>query len=112
MPEGESRRRLVNVDDPRVLGSGEVVEPRAGRRRRFHDAQVPCPVQRGDEQQEDRRCWQPPDPRHEELLQPRRQWKDAGRVVARRLFVSKRDGQLQQRERVALGLGDQPVANS
>ena len=111
VPEDEPPSRLVNLDDARSFGGGEVVEPRFTRGRGLQYPQVARTVQDGDQQHRDRRRGQVPDPGHEQVLEARRQRQDVRRLTSCRRGVSECDGQFEQRKRVALRFGDQPLAH-
>ncbi len=111
VPEHQSRIRLVDLDDACSFGRGKVVEARVSRGRCLQYPQVAGTVQDGDQQQCDGRRGQLRNPGREQSLQARRQRQGAGQMRSRGPGISKSDGQLEQRERVALRIGDQPLAH-
>ena len=111
VPEGESPGRLVDLDDACSFGRREVVEPRSPGAAASSTRRSPVPSRTAINSKSIVGSGSVPNPGREQVLEPRSQREDVRQMTSRRVGISKCDGQLEQRQRVALRVGHQPLAH-
>jgi hypothetical protein len=111
MAERQASRALVDVHQPRSFGGSEVLDPSLPGPAARKNTEVSGAIQDRQQQQVTGRGGQAADPRREHRLEPPAERQHRGQRPGRLRAAEQCHGQLQQGQRVALRLGQQPLAH-